>query len=318
MWDIAAGLPVILQDSEGNTYVYGLDLISRTDDQGVQEYYLYDGLGSTTDLTDDDADVVASYGYDVFGAVRNQTGSSPNEFTFTGEQVDGTGLQYLRARYYDPEVGRFLGRDPLPFVNRYAYVGNNPVNFVDPTGLHCKGWHPHHCVGDAGECVLNAFDCIDPRQAIDPLIGLLPEESAFEIFGFHLSIQLLATCASQYPEACIAALEAWPKAQAATYALYGPPPWGEGEMDVETGTILVHKEGDAFQHCYWSGLTTLRVGAGRAKAVTTRFEAWGSGNPAEQRAYDLHNNARGRGFAQYLRAAPSLAGEATLLDYCRG
>jgi RHS repeat-associated protein len=142
VWDVAAGLPVILQDSDGNTYLYGLDLISRTDSGGEQEYYLYDGLGSTTDLTDDGGDVLASYGYDVFGAIRGQTGSSPNEFTFTGEQVDGTGLQYLRSRYYDPASGRFLGRDPLPgwaqrpqTQNPYPYVMSNPLNLRDPYGL---------------------------------------------------------------------------------------------------------------------------------------------------------------------------------------
>ena len=74
---MAADLPVILQDSEGNTYVYGLDLISWTDDQGNQEYYLYDGLGSTTDLRDGSGDAVAGYSYDVFGAIRAQSGSSP-------------------------------------------------------------------------------------------------------------------------------------------------------------------------------------------------------------------------------------------------
>jgi len=68
----------------------------------VQTYYLSDGLGSTSDLRDDDGDAIADYTYDVFGAIRDQSGSSPNEFLFTGEQVDGTGLQYLRARYYDP------------------------------------------------------------------------------------------------------------------------------------------------------------------------------------------------------------------------
>jgi hypothetical protein len=44
-------------------------------------------------------------------------------------------MQYLRARYYDPASGRFLGRDPVPGGNPYAYAGNNPVNFTDPTGL---------------------------------------------------------------------------------------------------------------------------------------------------------------------------------------
>jgi len=146
IWDVNAGLPVILQDSEGNTYVYGLDLISRTDDEGNQEYYLYDGLGSTTDLQGESGSAVAGYTYDVFGAIRDQSGSSPNEFTFTGEQVDGTGLQYLRARYYEPEIGRFLTQDPFwgslgnpQSQNRYPYAGGNPVNRIDPSGLSSEG-----------------------------------------------------------------------------------------------------------------------------------------------------------------------------------
>jgi len=164
IWDVAAGLPVVLQDSEGNTYVYGLDLISRTGSGGNQEYYSHDGLGSTVGLIDEDGDVVASYGYDAFGAIRSQTGSSPNEFTFTGEQVDGTGLQYLRARYYDPSTGRFLTRDPFPgwtmapqTMNRYAYVVNNPVRFMDPLGLECTPapWDWGECEDKAEEWVGN-------------------------------------------------------------------------------------------------------------------------------------------------------------------
>jgi RHS repeat-associated protein len=83
---------------------------------------------------------VKTYQYDVFGAVRTQTGTQPNEFTFTGEQVDTSGLQYLRARYYDAATGRFANRDPLPLVQRYAYVGGNPANLVDPSGeFPCPG-----------------------------------------------------------------------------------------------------------------------------------------------------------------------------------
>jgi RHS repeat-associated protein len=129
----------MLQDSEDNTYVYGLDLISRTDGEDNQEYYLTDGLGSTTGLTDDTGDLIDEYQYDVFGAVRDHSGDSPNEFTFTGEQSDPTGLEFLRARYYDPATGRFLGRDPVPYIQRYAYAGSNPVNLTDPTGLSPTG-----------------------------------------------------------------------------------------------------------------------------------------------------------------------------------
>jgi hypothetical protein len=111
VWDVAAGLPVILQDSDGNTYVYGLDLISRTDSGGNQEYYLYDGLGSMTDLTDSIGNGVASYGYDVFGAIRSQSGASENYWLFTGEQQDTDSWIYcLRARYYDPSARPALYR----------------------------------------------------------------------------------------------------------------------------------------------------------------------------------------------------------------
>ncbi len=67
-WDVGAGLPVILQDSAGNSYVYGLDLISRTDSGGTQEYYLTDGLGSTSELANSGGTVTGSYRYDAFGA----------------------------------------------------------------------------------------------------------------------------------------------------------------------------------------------------------------------------------------------------------
>ena len=107
----------------------------------------YAGLGSTTALTDDTGAVTDTYEYDVFGNIRAQTGSSANEFTYTGEQVDSADLQYLRARYYDPAVGRFLSQDPLPLLQRYPYVGNNPANLVDPSGLcGVGGW------GDFGYC----------------------------------------------------------------------------------------------------------------------------------------------------------------------
>jgi RHS repeat-associated protein len=139
VWDQNAGMPVILRDSAGNRYVYGLDLISRTDSGGNQEYELSDGLGSTTGLADGTGAVTDTYTYDVYGAVRTHTGTSGNEFTFTGEQVDATGLQYLRARYYDAATGRFASRDPLPLMQRYAYAGGNPVNFVDPSGLDPGG-----------------------------------------------------------------------------------------------------------------------------------------------------------------------------------
>jgi RHS repeat-associated protein len=128
-------------DDEDLRYVYGIGRIAQVG--ASTHYYLSDGLGSTMALTDEDGDVINDYDYDVFGTVRVSTGTQTNVFKFTGEQLDGsTGLQYLRARYYDTANGRFIGRDPLSGVvglpisqNRYSYVLDNPTNLLDPSGL---------------------------------------------------------------------------------------------------------------------------------------------------------------------------------------
>jgi RHS repeat-associated protein len=177
IWDLRGELPKILEDGGGVRYVYGADLISRIDGS-TERYYLADGLGSTTSLMDDTGAVTDTYEYDIFGNIRTESGSSANEFTYTGEQVDSTGLQYLRARYYDPAVGRFLSQDPLPFMQRYVYVGNHPINFVDLTGL-CWGpdWRCEvqeeiedtandvadgvgDLIGYAAECLGNGLNCL--------------------------------------------------------------------------------------------------------------------------------------------------------------
>jgi RHS repeat-associated protein len=65
--------------------------------------------------------------------------ANDNAFQYTGRENDGTGLYYYRARYYDPETGRFISQDPIGFaggINQYAYVGGNPISFVDPYGLN--------------------------------------------------------------------------------------------------------------------------------------------------------------------------------------
>ena len=163
-WDVNAGLPVVLQDGT-NTYVYGLDLISATDGSGDPTYFTYDGLGSTTDLTNGSGVVTGTYTYDVFGAVRAQTGGGANQWQFTGEQRDAdSALYFLRARYYDPATGRFLGKDPLNIGNRYSYVGNNPVNFNDRSGL-CFGLGDCGPIDDADNALEDAY------QAGDDVVG---------------------------------------------------------------------------------------------------------------------------------------------------
>ena len=128
-------------------YIYGLGLIAQTDGSGVNpRYYHYNGIGSTVAMTDSNQSVTDAYAYDSFGAVAAQLGSTPNPFIFVGQygvQQVAAGLQFMRARYYLPELGRFISRDEISgdvmkgqSLNLYAYSGNNPPNSIDPSGLY--------------------------------------------------------------------------------------------------------------------------------------------------------------------------------------
>jgi RHS repeat-associated protein len=111
------------------------------DDQGQNTNYTFfhDPLQSLTGLGDHQGNVVETTAYGPFGEIYTQNGESPNTLKYTGrEHDDESGLYYYRARYYDPDVGRFLTEDPKGFeagVNFYAYVLNNPINANDPMGL---------------------------------------------------------------------------------------------------------------------------------------------------------------------------------------
>ena len=102
------------------------------------EFFHADDLGSTVALSDDSGSVTTRYAYGPFGETSATGATSGNPFQFTGREHDGTGLYYYRARYYSPSRSRFLTEDPLGFdagdLNLYAYVFNNPTNFIDPTG----------------------------------------------------------------------------------------------------------------------------------------------------------------------------------------
>ena len=143
------GSDVVAETKNGSTtnYIRGASGIISSAIQGTNnttKYYLSDGHGNVTDLTDSSGAVVKSYTYDAFGVEQNPSDSDTNPFRYRGEYYDSEIEQiYLRARYYDPSLGRFTQQDPAMADgnNWYVYCGNNPVINVDPSGeMYVIAW----------------------------------------------------------------------------------------------------------------------------------------------------------------------------------
>jgi RHS repeat-associated protein len=125
-------------------YIYGpgvdqpICMIDTMTSPAVMSYYHFDALGSVVALTNSSGNTVEVYEYDVYGRVGASDASHPNRIMFTGREYDKeTGLYYYRARYYNPQIGRFLQTDPIGYrdsMNLYRCCRNNPVGFDDPWG----------------------------------------------------------------------------------------------------------------------------------------------------------------------------------------
>ncbi len=111
-------------------------------------HLLYDGHGSTRAVVDAAGAIQQRYGYDAYGkmlsgaALTSDLTTALVSLLYSGEKTDKTGLQYLRARYYDPANGRFVGLDPFggnlqdpQSLHKYLYTHGNPVMGIDPSGM---------------------------------------------------------------------------------------------------------------------------------------------------------------------------------------
>jgi RHS repeat-associated protein len=146
--DVAGGLPEVIVATTGGAstrYVQVQGQVLAQYDAGAWVYILPDHLGSVRQLVDAAGQVTLAQGYDPFGVLNSQHGTQNPQlpFGYTGEWWDAeAALLYLRARYYDPAVGRFVTRDawegkyqrPLT-LNPYLYALANPANYEDPYGL---------------------------------------------------------------------------------------------------------------------------------------------------------------------------------------
>ena len=127
--------------SVATTYLNGPGIdnhLRQTSSIAGVSYFLTNHLGSTDALTDVVGNVVEQLNYDSFGG---GVGSAITRFGYTGRERDAdTGMFYYRARFYDPQVGRFISEDPVRSnSNAYNYVENNPIRKRDPLGLFPMG-----------------------------------------------------------------------------------------------------------------------------------------------------------------------------------
>jgi RHS repeat-associated protein len=148
------GLDVLVDDNSGTLTKYqngpGIDNKLRVQTGSDVKYFLADHLGSTNGLADSTGTITASTDYDSFGSSTN--GSFPSRYQYTGREFDSfTGLQFSRARWYDPNLGSFISEDPIGFrgrdINLYGYVRNNPILSNDALGLQVNPLYPSCVAG---------------------------------------------------------------------------------------------------------------------------------------------------------------------------
>ncbi len=128
-------------------YVYGRGLIGEEVNNTFKTYH-FDCRGSTIAITDANGNITDTFAYDTYGKLLSRTGTSKVIFGYNGRDgvvTDDNGLIYMRARYYSPEMKRFINADVVAgaisnaiTLNRFAYANGNPVSFVDPFGLSAE------------------------------------------------------------------------------------------------------------------------------------------------------------------------------------
>ena len=137
----------VILETDGNDklktrYVKGINYIASISAGNKTSYFLFNGHGDVVQTVDKDGEVLNNYDYDIWGNPTLTVETAECAIRYAGEFYDSeTGLYYLRARYYNPYIGRFISEDsywgednnPLS-LNRYTYAHNDPIQYIDPTG----------------------------------------------------------------------------------------------------------------------------------------------------------------------------------------
>ena len=132
VWD---GANLAYESGSDTYYLYGTSLFAAKEST-ADRYYLFNGHGDVIQLANSTGTVTKTYEYDAYGNEKNPDSTDTNCLRYCGEYYDSeTGPSYLRARYYNPRLGRFASEDPARSgLNWYTYCAGNPITFVDPSG----------------------------------------------------------------------------------------------------------------------------------------------------------------------------------------
>lgn len=209
----------LLNGSVTRTFAYGRQRISENqlvNSTWVPSFYGYDGHGNVRFLANSAGAITDSYDFDAFGMPIRTSGTTANQFLYSGERYDSNiGLYDLRARYLNQATGRFWSRDPVEHtgccthcsrcqscsamqINPYAYGNDDPVNRVDPFGREALAEYELNTVTVVGEVTAEKFpyqECVRIcEKGCDDVIAENPEINA--------NIDFLILCYTTCPIAC--------------------------------------------------------------------------------------------------------------------
>lgn len=264
-WDRSTPIPLLLTrtDSLGfkTNIIYGPGNkpIAEINALGLTTWLHTDQLGSIRATTNQVGLTTSTHTYSPHGTETGSTGTHQPVLGWAGEQADpGTNLVYLRARWYDPETGQFLTRDPIEAITQdpYGYAGNNPINATDPTGLFR--------IPGTNICV----DIADPNCESPGIDAVVPD-----CFTWQDNCESIASrasggtyCSVQFDEGCAATGSFNARICPVTFCV-------DATYDVETHDLAVH---GGIGPAVYAGAGYTRS---PAPACEPRFELFGSVGP---------------------------------------